>query len=166
MDNKQQIYLELSSRYICLTLNVRSKIMPHKIGSQCIGCTACAKSCPVFAIDGEPKNQHTINEKRCVDCGVCGRLCPKSAISDSKGQTVKNLPRSEWKKPKVDISICSACQMCVQICRFNCISISKPTYTGDVAVYAILENPAKCVGCGMCERVCPLGAITMKGGEK
>ncbi|MEG1060240.1 MAG: 4Fe-4S binding protein [Oscillospiraceae bacterium] len=139
--------------------------MPHKITAECIGCTACAKSCPVYAIVGEAKVQHIINEKRCVDCGVCAELCPAGAILGPDGARVERAPRKNRKKPLIDEKLCSACQMCVQMCRFDCLEISRPKQRGDVAVFAILGNEKKCVGCALCERICPIGAITMKGGE-
>lgn len=39
-----------------------------------IGCTICAKNCPVMAIGGAVKSKHTIRKKRCIDCSVCGRI--------------------------------------------------------------------------------------------
>lgn len=47
---------------------------------QCIGCTLCAKKCPVDAIAGKVKEIHTINTDICVKCGVCIDTCKFSAI--------------------------------------------------------------------------------------
>jgi len=47
----------------------------------CIGCTRCARNCPVNAITGAPKQPHTIDPEVCVRCGICAQVCPVKAIS-------------------------------------------------------------------------------------
>ena len=48
---------------------------------QCIGCTACARACPVNAIKGEKKMPHDINQSLCIKCGACYEKCKFNAIS-------------------------------------------------------------------------------------
>lgn len=47
------------------------------VEDKCVGCTLCAKSCPVEAISGEKKKVHIIDQGKCVQCGVCMEKCPK-----------------------------------------------------------------------------------------
>lgn len=47
---------------------------------KCTGCGACLKLCPQQAIQGEPKNPHTIDPSTCIRCGVCRDACPYEAI--------------------------------------------------------------------------------------
>ncbi len=54
------------------------KINPDK----CIGCTKCAKVCPVNAIDGKVKEKHVINQEKCIKCGACLTSCPVNAITE------------------------------------------------------------------------------------
>lgn len=138
--------------------------MPHLITESCIGCTMCARNCPVEAISGALKQPHHINPIRCVDCSACGRVCPTASVQDSFGNTVAKTPRSEWAKPRIDPQKCSACRICVNICGLDCIEISLPKFKGDLRVFAELQHPEKCAACGLCASTCPLHAITMEGG--
>ena len=147
------------------SLMLPEKKVSYHIGETCTGCTACAKVCPVFAINGKKDIQHIINEKRCVLCGVCGRVCVKGAISDSSGKLCLSLKRSEWPKPIVNREICSACSICVHDCTPNALRISLPAFRGDIKVYAELAQPKKCIGCAICESRCPMKAIRMEAAK-
>jgi NADH:ubiquinone oxidoreductase subunit F (NADH-binding)/(2Fe-2S) ferredoxin/Pyruvate/2-oxoacid:ferredoxin oxidoreductase delta subunit len=47
---------------------------------KCIGCTACARGCPVGCIDGSVKQPHTINQSLCIKCGACRDKCKFDAV--------------------------------------------------------------------------------------
>ena len=48
--------------------------------SQCIGCTACIRACPVDAILGTTKQMHTVIEAECTGCELCAPPCPVDCI--------------------------------------------------------------------------------------
>jgi len=48
---------------------------------KCIGCTLCARNCPVSCIEGAPKKPHAIDDEKCIRCGQCKKVCPVGAIS-------------------------------------------------------------------------------------
>jgi len=60
---------------VCKAL-MRYEILPDK----CIGCTACARACPVKCISGTVKKPHVIDQSKCIKCGVCYTTCPFAAI--------------------------------------------------------------------------------------
>ncbi len=60
---------------------VCKKLLSYTIEAEkCKGCTACARKCPVGAIEGAVKAVHTIDPAKCIKCGVCMDTCKFNAI--------------------------------------------------------------------------------------
>ncbi len=55
---------------------LKYEVVPEK----CVGCTACARVCPVTAISGQVKKPHVIDQEACIKCGNCVTKCKFDAI--------------------------------------------------------------------------------------
>ncbi|WP_097026940.1 NADH-quinone oxidoreductase subunit NuoF [Clostridium peptidivorans] len=64
----------------CCPAGVCKELLMYEITDKCIGCTRCAKICPVTCISGKVKELHVIDQERCIKCGSCFEVCPVDAI--------------------------------------------------------------------------------------
>ena len=58
------------------TVLITYSINPEK----CVGCTKCARNCPVHAISGSVKAVHSIDPSVCIKCGKCAENCNFGAV--------------------------------------------------------------------------------------
>ncbi len=64
----------------CPAGQCKSLMEYYIIPENCVGCTACARVCPVNAISGQRKEIHHINPDVCIKCGACKEKCKFDAI--------------------------------------------------------------------------------------
>ena len=55
-------------------------LLNYHITDKCIGCTKCARNCPVNCIEGKVKEKHVIDTAKCIKCGNCMNVCPVKAV--------------------------------------------------------------------------------------
>ncbi|AJC74196.1 NADH dehydrogenase [Pseudothermotoga hypogea DSM 11164 = NBRC 106472] len=65
----------------CPALRCKALVRYVIDSSKCVGCTACARVCPVNAISGELRKVHSIDNNVCIRCGSCIEVCRFGAIS-------------------------------------------------------------------------------------
>jgi NADH-quinone oxidoreductase subunit F len=51
------------------------------VADKCVGCTACARKCPVNCISGTVKQPHIIDQSKCIKCGACYTSCKFKAVT-------------------------------------------------------------------------------------
>lgn len=76
----KQEYLEHITEKRCLSKSCKSLIKYEIDPKKCVGCTLCAKNCPVKCISGEVKKLHIINQEKCIKCGKCFEVCKFDAV--------------------------------------------------------------------------------------
>ncbi|MDX9867119.1 MAG: NADH-quinone oxidoreductase subunit NuoF [Kiritimatiellia bacterium] len=74
-------YLEHIDEKKCRAGKCKNLLRYSIDAAKCVGCTACARVCPVGAIAGERKQPHVINPETCIKCGQCFEVCKFHAVA-------------------------------------------------------------------------------------
>lgn len=80
LDNFMNEYVAHVKDKKCPAGQCKNLMEYYIIPENCVGCTACARVCPVNAISGQRKEIHTINPDVCIKCGACKEKCKFDAI--------------------------------------------------------------------------------------
>jgi NADH:ubiquinone oxidoreductase subunit F (NADH-binding)/(2Fe-2S) ferredoxin/NAD-dependent dihydropyrimidine dehydrogenase PreA subunit len=80
IDNFWDEYLAHVDEKRCPAGVCRELMKYEIIPEACVGCTACARNCPVNCIEGERKQVHFIRQDLCIKCGACYDKCKFNAI--------------------------------------------------------------------------------------
>ncbi len=81
MENFWEEYLAHVNDKCCPAGVCKELIRYEVIAENCVGCTACARNCPVNCIAGERKQLHVIDQALCIKCGACFDKCKFNAIA-------------------------------------------------------------------------------------
>lgn len=81
LDNFYEEYLAHVKDQQCPSGVCKELIRYEVIPENCVGCTACARNCPVNCIAGERKQVHIIDQSLCIKCGACLEKCKFNAIA-------------------------------------------------------------------------------------
>jgi NADP-reducing hydrogenase subunit HndC len=81
LDNFYDEYMAHVKDHRCPSGVCKDLIRYEVIAENCVGCTACARNCPVNCISGERKQLHVIDQVLCIKCGACLEKCKFNAIA-------------------------------------------------------------------------------------
>jgi len=81
LDNFWEEYLAHTNDKRCPSGVCKDLIRYEVIAENCVGCTACARNCPVNCISGERKQVHVIDQSLCIKCNACFEKCKFNAIA-------------------------------------------------------------------------------------
>lgn len=74
-------YLAHIQDHKCPAASCNALLKYEVIADKCVGCTACARKCPVNCIAGAVKQVHEIDQDKCIKCGACLKTCKFGAIA-------------------------------------------------------------------------------------
>jgi MauM/NapG family ferredoxin protein len=138
--------------------------------ARCIRCGNCMKVCPTNGLqpvmmeagwEGVWTPQLVSQIGYCeFNCTLCGTVCPTGAI--------RKLTRSEKQSTKIGLAVVARnlclpwaenknCIVCEEHCPVSNKAIKLETiFSGDKKLLRPIVVKDLCIGCGICEKVCPL----------
>ena len=138
----------------------------------CARCGNCVNVCPTDIIYTSLDMKDPIGalapsirfeQSYCLpDCVRCGSVCPSGAITpfslEEKKQLVIGIARIDLKDCLLTNN--RECDRCKAFCEYGAIQIV--TSEDDFSSYPEIVVD-RCVGCGACQIVCPVGVISVVG---
>jgi heterodisulfide reductase subunit A len=118
-------------------------------------------------ITGEIEPNKEIVDKifQCFYCKNCSDNCSAGVpitdiLTDARADLMELGFEVEGTVVKIDEDLCSACGICLSLCKYEALSIDEK----DKDNLKIVVDKIECRGCGLCLSACPSGAISQKEG--
>jgi electron transport complex protein RnfB len=130
---------------------------------KCVGCTLCAKECPISIIEGETKEAFRIfAPDECIECSLCAWVCPAEAIQNPYGEIPPKLKANQRPVAWIDEEGCTGCEVCMEACPVDAIDKVAAADPGDSSPTQVCRvNYDTCVSCSLCAVMCPWETISM-----
>ena len=154
--------------------------------NKCIRCGYCYELCPLYKtfnwesntprgklillhglITGKIKPTQEIAEKifQCFYCQQCSDNCSAGVpvtdiFTDARADFIDAGFEVEGTTSHFKEDLCSACGMCVSVCKSEALSFAED----EEGTRKIVVDKIKCKGCGLCIATCPSGVIYQKHG--
>ena len=154
--------------------------------NKCIRCGYCYELCPLYKafnwesnaprgklvtlhglLSDKFKPSQEISEKifQCFYCNQCSDNCSAGVpitdiFTDARADFIDAGFDSEGTTTKVSEELCSACGMCISVCKSEALSFTED----DIGNRKVTVDRAKCEGCGLCVATCPSGVPSQKKG--
>jgi len=129
----------------------------------------CGNRLPHTVYWGNEMKQVYIKEQVCIGCHLCEVYCrlkqarSKDLVKAYKKESPRPLPRVRVDENGI-VSLSVRCQHCVDApCIRACLTgaLSRDPFTSLVTV-----DEERCIGCGTCSLVCPLGVPKLDAAQK
>ena len=131
----------------------------------CTACHLCISACPTrvlkpafleYGLEGLLKPHLDYSNAHCsYDCTACGDACPVNAITDL---TLQQKHATRIGTAHLVAEKCRICMQCVKRCPTEAITSERKEGYYTIPVV----NAERCIGCGICEAVCPTDAQAIK----
>ena len=153
-------------------------ISASNLVQHCVGCQLCIAQCPNHVLRPSSNLLHfmqpvmTYDQGACrPECNRCSEVCPAGAIKpisiEDKAST--QLGHAVWRKQYcVVLTDGVECGNCARHCPAGAIQMIPSDPADEFSPRIPVVNEARCIGCGMCEYLCPArpnSAIYVEGHE-
>jgi polyferredoxin len=132
----------------------------EELVARCMRCGQCVRICPNNALqlatleeglEGLSTPMLVPRLGYCdYSCNACGQVCPSGAIPPL---SLEEKRKAVIGTAVVDIDLCLACMMCKTHCPAD--AVESVEVDGKTVTFPYVA-PERCIGCGICEYICPV----------